>query len=217
MLSNEDYKNIFHEIKNSITLISSYLQLLVKMHPEIANLEYWTSSQAEIMRLRTIVTELSQTKLGSNLQTKCLDLRDFIKDCCTNLHFFNGKEAISCVVSLTEQPCLADIDSLQLRHAIINLIKNSCEAMQYQGCIQVALSQEKNTVCIHITDLGGGIAPELLDNIFDPFFTTKADGSGLGLSIAKQIITAHNGTICVESQEGVGCTFTISLPSAQKC
>ena len=88
--------------------------------------------------------------------------------------------------------------------------------MQYQGRIQVALSQEKNTVRIHITDFGGGIAPELLDKIFDPFYTTKEDGSGLGLSITKQIITAHNGTICVESQEGKGCTFTISLPSAQK-
>ena len=87
--------------------------------------------------------------------------------------------------------------------------------MEHHGTIKLSLFQNNGAASIRITDSGGGIAPDVMDHIFDPFITTKSEGSGLGLSITKQIITAHHGTITVESQQGEGATFTLMLPLAQ--
>ena len=215
MLNKEDYMKIFHEIKNSVTLINSYLQLVEKKNPQISSFDYWDSSKSEVARLRTVVTELSQVKFGDSLQLEYTDLNSFLTECCNNFHCFDGAEQISCKLSLPETPCVAAVDAKQLRHAILNLLKNSCEAMEHHGTIKLSLFQNNGAASIRITDSGGGIAPDVMDHIFDPFITTKSEGSGLGLSITKQIITAHHGTITVESQQGEGATFTLMLPLAQ--
>ena len=115
---------------------------------------------------------------------------------------------------MPSQPLLVSIDSRQLRHAIVNLLKNSCEAMKHHGRILVNAFQESEYAVIRTTDFGCGIPADMIHHIVDPFTTTKEDGSGLGLSIARQVIVAHNGTITVVSREGEGCTFTITLPLA---
>lgn len=212
MLNTEDYMKIFHEIKNSVTLINSYLQLVEKKNPQISNFDYWESSKSEVARLRTVVTELSQIRFGDSLQLEHMDLKPFLAECSNSFHSFDGTEQIFCMLSMPEHPCVAAIDAKQLRHAILNLLKNSCEAMEHHGTIQLSLHQDENSASICITDSGGGIAPDVIDHIFDPFITTKSEGSGLGLSITKQIITAHHGSITVESQKGIGSTFTILLP-----
>lgn len=206
------YVDIFHEIKNSVTLINSYLQLIEKKHPEIALFDYWESSRMETSRLRMITSELSQLKFGQDLNPETIDLKDFLTSCCNSFHCSPADEDVSCRLSLPVQPLRIFADIKQLRHAIINLLKNSCEAMNHCGQILVDARKEGSDISIRITDSGCGIAADLLPTVFDPFITTKEDGSGLGLHIAKEIITAHNGTIAVESKEGCGCTFTISLP-----
>lgn len=215
MLNTEDYMKIFHEIKNSVTLISSYLQLVEKKNPQISNFDYWESSKSEVARLRTVVTELSQVRFGDSLHLEHTDLKSFLTECCNSFHCFDGTEQISCILSMPEHPCVAAVDTKQLRHAILNLLKNSCEAMGHQGNIRLSLYQDNHSASIRITDSGGGIASDVIGHIFDPFITTKSEGSGLGLSITKQIVTAHHGTITVESQEGQGSTFILMLPLAQ--
>lgn len=68
------------------------------------------------------------------------------------------------------------------------------------------------TLAISITDTGVGIAPEHIPHLFEPFYTTKPHGTGLGLAISAHIVTQHGGRITVDSQPGVGTTFTILLP-----
>lgn len=213
MLNNEYYMKIFHEIKNSVALIDGYLQLMEKKLPTVADYDYWATSKNETARLRTIVTELSQLKLGSNLQLEPIDIRDFLASCCNSFQCYAGDETVSCILSIPGYPLWAPIDSKQLRHAMINLLKNSCEAMHHCGNILVDAFLEAEHVSIRITDLGGGIAPDIQEHLFEPFFTTKEDGSGLGLNITKQIISAHNGSISVDSRIGDGCTFTVTLPA----
>lgn len=212
MSHNEYYMEIFHEIKNSVALIDGYLQLLEKKYPSVENYEYWPTIKNENTRLRKIVTQFSQLRFGKHLHLECIDLRNFLSDCCKHLYALGDNEQLSCSLSLPETPLLAAIDLIQFRHAIMNLLKNACEAMNYRGVISVTASSDTTNVCICITDFGGGISPELLPHIFDPFITTKEEGSGLGLNITKQIISAHNGTITVKSHIHQGSTFTISLP-----
>lgn len=214
MLNTEDYMKIFHEIKNSVTLINSYLQLVEKKHPEISDFDYWEDSKSEVTRLRTVVTELSQIRFGDSLHLEYMDLKVFLTECCDSFHRFDGAEHITCMLALPNQPCMAVIDSKQMRHAIMNLLKNSCEAMGQEGNIHLELHQHNKAASIRIADCGGGIAPDVIDHIFDPFITTKADGSGLGLSITRQIISAHHGTISVESHKNKGSTFTLTIPLA---
>ena len=212
MSSTTCYVDIFHEIKNSITLINSYLQLIEKKHPEIALFDYWETSRMETVRLRSIVAEFSQLRFGEDLKPEIIDLRDFLSGCCNSFCFSPEEENISCILTLPDQPLLISADVKQLRHAIINLLKNSCEAMENHGRILIHAGQDDSYAIIRITDFGCGIAPELITSVFEPFITTKEEGSGLGLHITKQIITAHNGTIDLASKEGEGTTFTILLP-----
>jgi signal transduction histidine kinase len=95
-----------------------------------------------------------------------------------------------------------------------NLIHNALLAMQHQGTLTLSLRQQGEELQVAVADSGCGIAPELLPRIFEPFFTTRAagEGSGLGLDIVRQIVTAHGGRIEVQSTLGVGSVFTVSLP-----
>jgi signal transduction histidine kinase len=108
-------------------------------------------------------------------------------------------------------------DRVQLELAILNLISNSVDAMSSGGKLTVRLGRVDDRLRLEVEDTGSGIPPDLLAHIFDPWVTTKehGKGSGLGLSIARQVIASHGGTIRVDSGPGRGARFTIDLPAAQ--
>ena len=98
--------------------------------------------------------------------------------------------------------------------SFLNIFKNAKEAMPKGGTLSVGMSKEDNRILIRIQDTGVGIPVEIKDRIFEAFFTTKqkVKGVGLGLSVCYGIIKDHGGDIKVESQEGKGTTFAITLP-----
>jgi two-component system NtrC family sensor kinase len=108
-------------------------------------------------------------------------------------------------------PILADPD--QLQQVFINLISNSLDAMPGGGRLTVATSLRGQNVEIEVCDSGEGITRDQLETIFDPFFSTKEGrGTGLGLTIVKQIISEHRGHLEVESEPGRLTRFRIQLP-----
>jgi two-component system NtrC family sensor kinase len=102
----------------------------------------------------------------------------------------------------------------QLAQVFMNLLVNASHAIHEKGLIQLESRLEGARVVVRVHDNGAGIATANLAKIFDPFFTTKAPGkgTGLGMSIAREIIQKHGGTIEVESEVGKGTLFTVSLP-----
>jgi signal transduction histidine kinase len=108
----------------------------------------------------------------------------------------------------------------QIEQILVNLVINARQAMSHGGRLRIEVGEnaEGDTVEIKIADTGSGIAPENLRQIFEPFFTTKTPddtgrgGTGLGLSVCRQIIEQHQGRIRVESVVGKGSTFTVKLP-----
>jgi len=102
----------------------------------------------------------------------------------------------------------------ELNQVWTNILHNALQAMNYKGIITVAISNQDKYVVVAITDNGQGMSAELQTKIFTPFFTTKAagEGSGLGLDIVKKIIDKHEGKIEVNSEVGVGTTFSVWLP-----
>jgi len=101
----------------------------------------------------------------------------------------------------------------ELREVFTNLINNAIDAMSQGGEIRIRTFKENNYIGIKVEDTDMGISEEMRDRIFDPFYTTKGpQATGLGMSVSYEIITRHEGTITVESQEGKGTTFTIKIP-----
>jgi two-component system sensor histidine kinase AtoS len=113
---------------------------------------------------------------------------------------------------LSRQMPEISLDSYQFRIALVNILRNSLEAMPKGGRIVVSTELRNGRVAVSLTDSGVGIHPDNIDKIFTPFFTTKDNGTGLGLSLAQQIIEKHGGDISCRSNTGEGTSFIIDLP-----
>src|SRR6059058_2202475 len=107
-------------------------------------------------------------------------------------------------------------DRVQLQQVLLNLVLNACEAMNNYNSSErqllIASKSENGTVRVSVTDLGGGIPEEKREQVFERFFTTKKEGMGLGLSICRTIINAHQGEIWATNNADRGATFHFSLP-----
>ena len=99
-----------------------------------------------------------------------------------------------------------------LRRALLNLVHNAMDAMPQGGTLSLCGRRDTTAVQLEMSDTGVGISAEHLSRIFEPLFTTKPGGTGLGLYIVHEIITAHHGTVAVQSTPGRGTTFTLTLP-----
>jgi signal transduction histidine kinase len=103
-------------------------------------------------------------------------------------------------------------DRVQIRRAMLNIIRNAIEAMPKGGTLRIWTEEKGRRVYVHIEDTGIGIPEDEIKKIFDPFFTTKDFGTGLGLAVVQQIVSEHGGEIFCTSKVGQGTTFTIVLP-----
>jgi signal transduction histidine kinase len=173
------------------------VDMLLEQITQVADLVQSTSSYAEGKTiLRTVNTSLNKTledfveRLDSFVESnKCELLKDFDKD------------------------VKVKIDSKEFFQGFQHIIKNACEAMPEGGNIYLTTKQTGNEVKISFKDSGLGISDLVKDKIFEPFMSHgKKEGTGLGLTITKNIVEAHDGKIEVESMLGSGTTVTISLP-----
>jgi two-component system, NtrC family, sensor kinase len=117
--------------------------------------------------------------------------------------------------SISSPPPAVLGDRAQLHIVFSNLIRNARDAMPQGGTLRLIIRQDRDHVEITVEDTGIGIPAENLSRILEPLYSTKAKGIGLGLSIARDIVSRHNGTLHVTSEPGVGSAFTIRLPSSR--
>jgi signal transduction histidine kinase len=108
------------------------------------------------------------------------------------------------------------VDGQQIEQVLLNLLRNAVEALAGISSPRIGLHgfySEQGKVLLQVTDNGAGVAAEHLDSIFVPFFTTKRSGTGVGLSISRQLVLANGGVISVRSREGEGAVFTLRFAS----
>jgi signal transduction histidine kinase len=209
--------NIAHEIKNPLVIIGGFTKRLAKkMQHEHAEDKYINIILKEVERLETILNEiLNYVKESPTIAETC-NINDFLDEILYLLSTDTSWERVNIAkdfdAMLPPIPC----DSQQLKQVFINILMNACEAMHGLGKISVKTKRvsynNQPFVGISITDTGGGINPEIIDNVFNPFFTTKERGTGLGLAISNKIIRNHNGYIDIENTIGKGVTFIVYLP-----
>ncbi len=210
-----DYQRIFHEIKNTITLVNSSMQLLDRKCPQLESEPYWINVKREITYLKNMILEISQAGNAEQLHKEPLDLNNLLKTTCQSM--LNTYADLQWDFHLDKKLPVVYGDSIKLRQAVLNLLKNSAEAMNGSGYITITTKTADSAVLISVADSGSGIPAELESTVFDLFTTSKKQGSGLGLAITKQIIEHHNGTLTLDNHPNEGCNFTISLPISTEC
>ncbi len=206
-----------HEIRNPLNAISMAAQRLAKEHPVVGEKKAGYDRITEVIALETIrLNSLVDDFLTLSSSGKLRLKRHSTKAVVSRVLFLLKPEAAGKKIKIDilndggERDLLIDPDRLE--QALLNIIHNAIDAIGMDGMIGISLADKKGHTIIRITDTGPGIRQEDLDNIFDPSFTTRVKGVGLGLAIAHEIISAHEGRIRVESEEGKGTTFEIVLP-----
>ena len=124
------------------------------------------------------------------------------------------RAGVKIVAELPEGGLPISADEGQLRQVFLNLIRNAREAMAAGGTLTVKATSNGALLDVRVSDTGTGIPPEAREKLFEPFFTTKPGGTGLGLSLSRQIVEAHGGRIDVDSAAGRGTTFLLEFPKA---
>jgi nitrogen fixation/metabolism regulation signal transduction histidine kinase len=132
---------------------------------------------------------------------------------CKLLMESNISKNIKIVTSIVPEDIAITADNAQVEQVLINLIKNAAEALsdKKNGAILLKAFKSGDGTIIQVEDNGIGISADIIENIFVPFYTTKANGSGIGLSLSKQIMQNHDGSISIESVPGKGSKFTLKF------
>lgn len=205
---------VAHEINTPLTGISSYVQILQKKMADSPNRRILEKIEAQTDRVGRIVNNLLNfARNPSESSFRRIDLRDSLKEIVALIDYKLRNMNIKLDMQLNTLP-LVYAQGEKLQQVFINIILNALDAMPSGGTLKIDLDQEDNQAIIRIRDTGTGIKEQHVLHIFDPFFTTKGigKGTGLGLSISYAIIQEHKGQINVESEEGKGSLFTISIP-----
>lgn len=206
---------IVHEIRNPLTTINGILQLIkLNLNDKKLN-QYVTVALQELERTNGILGQLLHLDKPMNVEKQVVSLNEIIYD----FSLFYENEAnnlhISMTTDLTKENPFIYGNKEQIKQVIMNLIKNAFEAIEgdkNHGEIFIQTYIEKPYAVLSIKDNGCGISNSHLTKMFTPFFTTKNTGSGIGLSLCKEIIEEHQGYIKVESIEGEYTNFLISIP-----
>ncbi|MGN7472109.1 PAS domain S-box protein [Brevibacillus sp. SAFN-007a] len=204
---------IAHEIRNPLTSLKGFIQLL---KPALREHHLYVEIMlAELDRINFIVSELLVLAKPHNVQIKSLSLVALLENVLTLLASEANLKNIRIHTSFATDPIIAGEEN-QLKQLFINIVKNAIEAMSGHGEILLATSAKNDReVLITITDNGCGIPEELIPKLGDPFFTTKEHGTGLGLMISRKIIKDHEGHLEISSKPMEGTTVSITLPIAR--
>ncbi len=206
---------IAHELNNPIYGIMNTLELLkTEIPPESKRRRILELSLSEIQRLSEMLRNMLSFSKPEEEKRRPINIGDLIEGILMVME--KQMKEFNIRVETSFDPDIPEImaSTNQMRQVMLNLFKNAKEAMPKGGTLFVRTSREGNRVLIRIRDTGTGIPEDIRDKIFDAFFTTKqkVKGVGLGLSVCYGIIKDHGGDIKVESEEGKGTTFALSLP-----
>jgi two-component system sporulation sensor kinase B len=200
---------ITHEVKNPIAVCKGYLDMLTPEDTYKVR-KYLPILKDEINRSLNIMTdfmEFSKIKLDKDI----LDINMLISEVTDEMKIICSNK-INLTYTEPEDEIYINGDYCRIKQVLINMIKNSIESIPNKGTININTYSKSKNFYIEIEDNGVGMDKETLSKITDMFFTTKVRGSGLGVSLSKEIVEAHNGTIKYTSTPNKGTKVTIKLP-----
>jgi len=230
--------SVAHELGNPLNALSIHLQLiereLRKLQPssglvkldeyqinEISDIsakleKYVNVAKGEVGRLDYIVTQFLQAIRPAKPNSKKNSLNDIVEETIELLRPEFNNRGQSLKLDLVEDLPLAFFDIGQIKQSLINLMKNSMQAMSTGGELMIKTGEAGDGIWVSLTDTGCGIPQEQIKQIFEPYYTTKEKGSGLGLMIVQRIVRDHDGRLELTSHGSKGATFRIWLPKDER-
>lgn len=213
---------ISHELKTPLTAILAHLDVLDDLKSnltkdEMSSFEAVRRNTNNLKILISNILEISRIESGKFELTKTLqDLNSLIKSTTEDLKILSSQKGIDLNLELSKIPKI-ELDESRIREVMNNLLTNAIKFTE-KGKITIKTEEENDFIKVTVIDTGIGIPKDKINNLFHKFYQVDASlsrrygGSGLGLSIAKQLIEAHNGKISVKSTEGKGTYFMFTLP-----
>ncbi|MBP3041754.1 PAS domain S-box protein, partial [Bacillaceae bacterium Marseille-Q3522] len=204
--------SLTHEIRNPMSVIRGFIQLIKEQNldPDTER-QYFELIIAELDRANEMINDFLSLSKSRIVDKRPTDLNEVIRSLYPMISSEGNMAAVTVSFYLQTPLPLILIDSREIKQLILNLVRNSCEAMKSGDKLEIItehLSMEK-VVQLHIRDTGSGIPKEYLEKIFDPYFTSKEGGTGLGLAVCKSICEGHNASLQIESEEGKGTSVII--------
>jgi PAS domain S-box-containing protein len=227
---------VAHEIKNPLVALKTFIDMVPRRAKDPAFIaRFQDIVPKEVDRVNAIMEDLLELSRPPRISPRPLDLQEILARCVALYEQQAAERGIAIVQELAPALVQVRADPEYLLRALGNLTINAIQAMTAGGTLtirtgsgvpwqstlaettaHVDLGTDDDTaqpfVFIAVVDTGTGMTPNQLDSLFTPFFTTKEKGTGLGLALTHKIIEEHQGYLHVESQFGVGSTFTILLP-----
>lgn len=211
----------FRSFLNIISFSNSLLRRYVDKATESSNLPYLDNIQTAVEQIGTLLDRLlflGQSEVGKlNVEPKPTEIVKFCRDLIAQMEAISDSKQQSIKFISQDNLSIACVDGDILEQILINLLSNAIKYTPNNGQITFKLSSQDDNLIFQIEDTGVGISDVEQQRIFEPFYRgsniDNTSGMGLGLAIVKNLVNLHNGKIEVESQEGVGTTFTAIVPA----
>ncbi|MGD9807457.1 MAG: ATP-binding protein [Deferribacterales bacterium] len=205
--------SIAHDIKNLLNIVQSYLELIDEedLSPEMR--EYIDAIFSEVKRIHGLTFDMldfTRQRVSINIET--FKISEMFAEIHKHANIMTKDTDIVVEFNIIDDFTMM-VDRGKLFRVLFNLISNAIDALECKGKVSLTADKDGEYAVFRVKDTGKGIPKEHLAKLFQPFFTSgKAKGTGLGLAIVQMIVEAHNGTIEVNSEEGLYTEFTIRIP-----
>jgi two-component system, LuxR family, sensor kinase FixL len=217
--------SIAHEVSLPLSAILSNAQaaqrVLANGKAELADMrEMLDDIVSEDKRACEVIRRLGSLLKKGEVQHHCVCINEVVEDVLKLVRSDLVNQKVTVDTDLIQNLPSITGDPVQLQQVLLNLIVNACDAMaecdarHRRILIRSGNENGSNAVIVSVTDQGGNIPEEKLEQIFEPFFTTKKKGMGLGLSVCRTIVSAHRGKLWATNNSDRGATFHVSLPIA---
>jgi len=205
--------NVAHQVGTPLNLISGYVQMVRESNADPRTRERLEIVERQIQQVTGVLRSMLDHARQKSPR-ELVDVASVVRYACETAQSQLALAGVELRVHLDARLPSIEADATQLELVLINLIKNSLDAMPYGGALTVSASEIPTGVQIEVADTGSGIPAEMLARVFEPWVTSKTvgQGTGLGLAIAREVIDAHGGTISIRNVEHGGAVVTIQLP-----
>jgi signal transduction histidine kinase len=208
--------DIAHELRTPLTVLEGRLEgMLDGVYPrDETQITAVLQETRMLTRLVDDLRTLAHTESGTlALQKEATDIGVLVNEVASAFSVNARDRNITLAVTVAPDVPLVDVDPLRIREVLTNLISNAMRHTPVGGRVTIAVSSTSTSLVVAVSDTGSGIAAEDMPKIFDRFYKGRASGgSGLGLTIARNLVVAHGGEIRADSVEGKGTDVTVTLP-----
>ena len=211
------FSGIRHELGNPINSIKTTVSVLRGKSKECSPamvLDYTDRLLADITRVEHLLKDLRNFSMYENPQMQNVPVTPFLESFLSMTERDFSEKKIAIKTNVRADATSGYFDPRALQHVLLNILTNACDALNGRpsGEISINVFKSGERIIMKIKDNGSGISEAQKRHLFKPFSTTKTSGTGLGLVIIKKMMTMMNGTVEIESHEGIGTTVTLNLP-----